>query len=163
MPQNEGKKFEEDFKKSVPKEYWLYRFRDGTGNFAGGKNENVRFQATNICDFEVVTNELVFLLELKSYKGASISFEGIRSNQINQMSEIDHKKIKAYFILNFREKEKTFAIEAKKLKEFMETTDRKSIPLQWCVDNGIQIIGEKKKVRFKYNLNNFFDEASKIS
>jgi recombination protein U len=159
--QNEGKKFEEDFKKSVPKEYWIYRFRDGTGNFGGTKNENVRFQASNICDFEVVTDKFVFLLELKSYKGASISFEAIRDNQIKQMSEIEHSKIKAYFILNFREKEKTYAIEAKKLKEFIESSDRKSIPIQWCIDNGIQIKSAKKKARYSYDLTEFFKEVSK--
>lgn len=163
MPQNEGKKFEDDFKKSVPQEYWIYRFRDGTGNFGGTKNENVRFQASNICDFEVVTDKYVFLLELKSYKGASISFEGIRDNQIKQMSEIDHEKIKAYFILNFREKEKTFAVEAKKLKEYIENADRGSIPIQWCIDNGIKIDGEKKRTRFRYNLKEFFNRAAQVS
>lgn len=156
---NEGKKFEEDFKKSVPKEYWIYRFRDGTGNFNGTKNENVRFQASNICDFEVVTDKYVFLLELKSYTGARISFDGIRDNQIKQMSGIDHQKIKPYFIFNFREKEKTYAVRAKDVRIFMESTDRKSIPIQWCEDFGIEIIGTKKKVRYSYYLKEFFETA----
>ena len=45
----------------------------------------------------------------------------------------------------------------------MENADRKSIPIQWCIDNGINISGEKKKVRFRYDLNKFFEEVSKIN
>lgn len=161
--QNEGKFFEKDIKDSMPKEHWLYRFKDGTGNFGGTKNENVRFQATNICDFITMTDEYLFLLELKSHKGSSIPFSCIRKNQIEEMSKIDHKKIKTYFIFNFREKEKTYGIEAKKLKEYMKNTDRKSIPLAWCEENGIYIDSEKKKVRYKYLLNDFFNKASEIN
>jgi recombination protein U len=158
--QNEGKLFEQDIKKSVSSEYWLYRFKDGTGNFAGGKNENVRFQATNICDFLVMTNEYLFLLELKSHKGTSIPFNCIRENQIEEMSKIEHLRVKSYFILNFRDKEKTYGIEAKKLKEYIEISDRKSVPFDWCRQNGIEITGERKKVRYKYNMNKFFNEIS---
>lgn len=155
---NEGKKFEEDIKSSVPQGYWIYRFKDGTGNFGGTKNENVRFQASNICDFEVMTEDYLFLLELKSHKGASIGFNCIRDNQIKEMTSIEHKKIKAYFVINFRDKERTFAIAAKELKNFMETANRKSIPLAWCEDNGIEIVGTKKKVRWKYDLETFFNQ-----
>lgn len=160
MPKNEGKKFEENIKKSVPKECWLYRFKDGTGNFAGEKNQNVRFQASNICDFLTMTNEYLFLLELKSHQGSSIGFNCIRDNQLKEMTNIEHKKIKAYFILNFRDKEKTYAIEAKELKEYIETAERKSIPFDWCRQNGIEIESEKKKVHYRYNLEKFFEEAS---
>jgi recombination protein U len=105
-----------------------------------------------------MTNEHLFLLELKSHKGVSIGFNCIRDSQLKEMSEIEHKKIKAYFIFNFREKEKTFAIEAKKLRAYIENTDRKSIPIQWCIDNGIKISGEKKKVRWGYDLERFFKQ-----
>lgn len=105
----------------------------------------------------VVTNEYLFLLELKSHKGTSLPFSCIRKNQIEQMANIDHKKIKAYFIINFREKEKTYAVEAKKLKEYMESTERKSIPIQWCIDNGIMITGIKKKVKYRYLLDDFLN------
>ena len=85
---NPGKVFEEDIKKSVPKEYWIYRFKDGTANFSGSKNENVRFQAHNICDFMIMTKENLILLELKSHKGSSIPFSCIRKNQIEEMTKI---------------------------------------------------------------------------
>jgi len=159
MAQSEGKRFEEDIKKSVPSGYFYYRFKDGTGNFNGAKNENVRFQAKNICDCEVFTEEYLFLIELKSHLGTSIPFACIRNNQIEEMAKIEHKKIKPYFIFNFRDKEKTYAIEAQKIKEFMETAKSKSFPIKWCEENGIEIIGTKKKVRYSYNLEKFFNEA----
>lgn len=154
---NPGKAFEEDIKKSVSKDCWVYRFKDGTANFSGQKNENVRFQAKNICDFQVMTNEYLFLLELKSHTKVSIGFSCIRENQVKQMSEIDHPKIKTYFIFNFRDLEKTFAIEAKKVKEYMETAKRNSFPFVWCEENGIEISSIKNRTRYKYDLEKFFE------
>lgn len=154
---NAGKAFEEDFKKSVPEECWVYRFKDGTANFSGAKNENVRFQAQNICDFMVMARDNLLLLELKSHAGASIPFSCIRKNQIEEMTKIKHPKIKAYFILNFRDNERTYAILATDLKEYMNNTERKSVPISWCLENGVEIESQKKKVRFRYNLTKFFN------
>lgn len=156
---NPGKAFEEDIKKSVPEWCWIYRFKDGTANFTGNKNENVRFQAQNICDFMVMSKDTLLLLELKSHAGASVPFTCIRKNQIEDMTKVNHPKIKTYFVFNFRDMEKTFAIKAKELKEYMETTTRKSIPFKWCLENGIEITAKKKKVRFGYHLEQFFLEA----
>lgn len=154
---NIGKIFEEEIKKSVPQGYFYYRFKDNAASF--GTGEGTRFTSHNICDC-MVMGEYLYLLELKSHKGSSIPFNCIRKNQIEEMSKVLHQKIKPYFILNFREKEKTFAIEAKELKNFMETTERKSIPFDWCLKNGIEIIGTKKKVKYNYNLKEFFDTTS---
>lgn len=158
VKKNPGKVFEEDFKKSVPEDCWIYRFKDGTANFDGQKNENVRFQAKNICDFQVMTKDNLFLLELKSHANVSIGFDCIRDNQVNEMTKIDHPRIKAYFIFNFRDMEKTFAIEATKIKEYMETATRKSFPFTWCEENGIEIKGIKKRTRWKYDLEKFFND-----
>ncbi|HIG0360431.1 Holliday junction resolvase RecU [Clostridium botulinum] len=152
MPSNPGKKFEEDIKKSVPNWCWIYRFKDGTANFAGTKNENVRFQAHNICDFMIMAKERLFLLELKSHKGASIPFNCVRKTQLREMAEINYSNIKAFFLFNFRDKERTYAIGAITLKKFIENADRKSIPINWCKDNGIEITSEKKRSRFRYDL-----------
>lgn len=152
MAKNPGKAFEEDIKKSVPDWCWIYRFKDGTANFAGEKNQNVRFQAHNICDFMVMANERLYLLELKSHKGASIPFSCIRPKQLEEMAEITHPNITAFFLLNFRDIERTYAVRAGELKKFIETTDRKSVPIQWCIDQGIEIPSERKRIRFRYNL-----------
>lgn len=152
---NIGKIFEEEIKKSIPEGYYYYRFKDNAASF--GTGEGTRFTSHNICDCMVMGEKYLYLLELKCHKGSSIPFNCIRKNQIEEMSKVFHNKIKLYFILNFREKEKTFAVEAKKLKEYMETTDRKSIPIDWCRENGIEIIGTKKKVKYNYDLKEFFN------
>lgn len=157
---NEGKKFEEDFKKSIPEKYFVYRFKDGTANFNGTKNENVRFQAHNICDFEVFAENKLFLFELKSYKGASIPLSGIRKTQLEEMLKAsNYKNIEPYFILNYRALESVYAIKVQTLQEFIEKAKRKSIPIKWCIENGIEIIGVKKKVRFRYELEKFFKDV----
>ena len=154
MAQSEGKRFEEDFHKSIPYDYWFYRFKDNASSFSGG--ENTRFTTSNICDCEVMADKYLFLIELKSHLGVSIPFTCIRNNQIEEMSKIEHNRIKPYFIFNFRDKEKTYAIYAKKIKMFIELGERKSIPIAWCEENGIEIESIKKKVRYKYNLEKFF-------
>lgn len=156
MAKNEGKLFEEDIKKSIPEGYWFYRFKDGTGNFGGTKNENVRFQAHNISDCEVMGKKYLFILELKSHKGASIPFNCIRDTQLKEMSEINHELVKAYFIFNYRDLESTFAIDVQTVKKYIKEADRKSIPIKWAIENGIEITSTKKKIRFKYDLENFF-------
>lgn len=154
---NEGKKFEEDFKKSIPEKYFVYRFKDGTANFNGTKNENVRFQAHNICDFEVFAEDKLFLFELKSYKGASIPLSGIRKTQLEEMLKAsNYKNIEPYFLLNFRPLEKVYAIRVQNVQVFIEKAERKSIPVKWCIENGIEIKGVKKKVRFSYDLEELF-------
>lgn len=156
---NPGKVFEEDIKKSVPKEYWIYRFKDGTANFSGSKNENVRFQAHNICDFMIMTKENLILLELKSHKGSSIPFSCIRKNQIEEMTKIEHSKIKSYFLLNFRDSENTYAVLATVLKKYIENSNRKSVPISWCEENGVKIMAIKKKIRYEYLIKDFLDKA----
>lgn len=146
-----GKQFEEDFKKSVPSNCWIYRFKDGTANFNGARNENVRFQAYNICDFLVMSNRLN-LFELKSHKGQSIPFSAIRLKQVEELSKIQHEKINSYFVFNFRDFANTYCVQATKVKEFMETSTRKSIPLSWCEEHGIKIEQQKKKVTWRYDL-----------
>ncbi|HII4524294.1 TPA: Holliday junction resolvase RecU [Clostridium perfringens] len=94
---NEGKKFEEDFKKSIPEKYFVYRFK-----------------AHNICDFEVFAEDKLFLFEIKSYKGASIPLSGIRKTQLEEMLKAsNYKNIEPYFLLNFRWLEKVYAIRVR--------------------------------------------------
>ncbi|WP_024613635.1 Holliday junction resolvase RecU [Clostridium sp. Ade.TY] len=154
---NEGKRFEEDFKKSIPEKYFIYRFKDGTANFKGTKNENVRFQAHNICDFQVFAENKLFLLELKSYNGVSIPLSGIRKTQLEEMLKAsNYKNIEPYFMFNFRPLQKIYTVKVENVQEFVTKAERKSIPVKWCIENGIEIEGVKKKVRFRYELERFF-------
>lgn len=158
---NEGKRFEEDFIKSFPLDVFTYRLRDSAGAW-GGDNKNTRFTASNICDFICHNHhkgETIFM-ELKSTKQKSLPFSNMKNNQIIGLYNASkYKGIKAYFIINFRVVEETYAIEAIKVKEFIETSDRKSIPIQWCVENGEKIEQKKKISRYSYNLVNFLGQT----
>lgn len=154
---NEGKKFEEDFKKSIPSWCWCNRYKDGTANIGNVKNEKVRFQAHNVCDFEVFAENKLFLLELKSYNGVSIPLSGIRKTQLEEMLKAsNYKNIEPYFMLNFRPLQKVYAVKVENVQDFIKKAERKSIPVKWCIENGIEIEVIKKKVRFRYELDNFF-------
>lgn len=161
---NEGKKFEEDIKKSVPDYAWIYRLKDGSANIGTSsinKNSKVRFQCYNISDFLLMGKEYLIILELKSHKGKSIPFSCIRNTQITEMEKIHHKKIKCYFLFNFSELSETYAIDSHKIAEYMKTSNRKSFAYDWCVQNGISITSKKKRTRFTYDLDSFLNEIEK--
>lgn len=159
MPKNIGKVFEEEFKDSVSNEHWYYRFKDGTAAYNRDiTNKSIRFQATNICDCQVMANDKLFLIELKNTKGASLPFSNIKANQVEGLSSINHRNIKGYFIVCFRDKEKCYAVEAKKVKEFIDKATSRSIPQVWFKANAIEILMIKKKVKYKYNLEVLFQE-----
>ena len=157
---NEGKKFEEDFKKSVPLDFFYYRLRDNAASFSGG--DNVRFTSHNICDCLIMAKDKLYLLELKSHKGSSLPLNCIRPNQLEGLVKAEsYKNVYAAFVINFRDKEKTFIISANKLYEFIGNTTRKSIPIKFIESNGKEIRSERKKVRYRYDLE-FLKELEEI-
>ena len=97
-------------------------------------------------------------MELKSHKGASLPLSAIRKNQIDGMAKVNHPKMKAIFIINFRDKEKTYAIDADKLREFIQHSERKSIPISFLEESGTEIEAHKKKVHYRYDLEKYFQE-----
>ena len=148
---NDGKKFEEDFKKSMDKyNIWNYRLRDSSGSWSNSNGS--RFTPKNICDYIAYNNGGLYLLELKSHKGSSLPFAAISDYQLKGLSNIDYFGIKAYFIINMRDKRKTYAIEALKIKTYIETSDRKSIPISFMDSEGIEIKGIKKRSRYEYDV-----------
>lgn len=160
MAKNAGKQFEEDIKASIPKtqDFFYYRFIDNAASFSGG--DNVRFTSHNLCDCMTMTKDKLYLMELKSHKGTSLPLSAIRKNQIEGMAKVNHPKMKAIFIINFRDKEKTYAIDADKLQEFIQHTERKSIPLSFLEEVGTEIEAHKKKVHYRYDLEKYFQEES---
>ena len=148
---NEGKKFEEDFKKSMDKyNIWSYRLRDSSGSWSNSKGS--RFTPKNICDYIAYNNWGLYLLELKSHKGSSLPFAAISDYQLKRLSSIDYLGIKAYFIINMRDKGETYAIEALKIKNYIETSGRKSIPISFMENEGIEIKGTKRRTRYEYDV-----------
>jgi recombination protein U len=153
---NAGKNFEKDFISSVPDTVFHYRFKDGTAAW-GGSSDNVRFQHNNICDFLLYDGRLL-LLELKSHKGKSIPFNCIRETQLEQLSRADNfKGIIPGLIFNFRDTAQTYFVHIRHVYYYYHHADRKSFPLDWVQENGIEIKGELKKVHYKYYVNEFLE------
>jgi recombination protein U len=156
MAKSVGKFFEADFKNSIPENVYHYRLKDGTAGFAGQKNENVRFQATNDFDFFVHADTKLFGLELKSVADKRLPFSNIKKNQWEGLHKISlYKNCYGYFLVNFRSVEKTYAIEISDMMFFRDNTTKKSINVDDCNKIG-KLIPQKKKVsRYTYNLEKF--------
>ena len=151
---NNGKRFEQDFKKSVPKSVYYYRFRDGTS--AWDKSESTRFQMDNICDCFLFERGALYLLELKSNNGKSIPYAQILKGkkkpfkQIDEMISASQFGINAGFVIKLNGE--TYYIDVESVDQFIKTSDRKSIPLKFLQDNGIFIPRVKLKVNYKYDI-----------
>lgn len=155
----EGKQFEQDFKNSIPKHYWSYRFKDGTANWDNGDKSNTRFQHKNICDTLIFVIQTLFLLELKSTKSKSLPFSMIRDNQIKELDEASKfKGIVAGLVVNFRSVNETYFLPITGLKYYMDTLDSKYIPLSIFRENCYQIHQVQLKVHFRYDIEMFVEK-----
>lgn len=154
--QKVGKQFEKDFKDSIPDDVFYYRFKDGTAGFSGTKNENVRFQSKNICDCMLFHRGVLCLLELKTVKGKSFSFNNVRDNQIKELEKSTYFGIIAGFIINFRDLEKTIFIEVNEFIDMMNRSSKKSFnqdDLQF--HKYTEISSKKLKVHYRYDIEKF--------
>ncbi|MGE6227563.1 hypothetical protein [Paenibacillus chitinolyticus] len=182
MSANEGKQFEEDWKGSYGKTPYFYmRLRDSAKWVQG---QGASFTPENPCDSVMHTMPFIWLLELKSTKGASISFfpntpwikppeaKGERDIKTNQVKELmkaaAHEGVIAGLVLNFRERNlKTKKVEAatyfvhiNDFTSFAVETGKSSISLDDCEKIGVWIPHEKKRVHYRYDINQFVDVAA---
>lgn len=144
MAKGIGKIFEEEIKASFPPEFYVERYKDDTAGFYG---------ISNPADFRLYKYPYTFLVELKTHKGKSIPLEAIRPNQIQGMYKaVQYKGIYAGFLLNFRDLEETYYIAVQDMVTYINSTERKSIPVDWCRETGVRIEQKKKRTRYTYNL-----------
>lgn len=147
MPDNGkgiGKIFEAEIKASFPPEFFVERYKDDTAGFYG---------VSNPADYRLYKYPLTFLLELKTHKGKSIPLAKIRDNQVQGMYKASqYKGVYGGFILNYRDLEETYYISVEQMVGFINSQERKSIPVEWCRDNGTKIAQQKKRVRYSYDL-----------
>lgn len=161
---NLGKIFEQNFRKSVPddRRVYYYRLKDSASSYYGG-NSNLRFSQNNIADaFLFYVGEyadLLFILEYKSHKGKSLPLTCIRKNQYEEMLEASKKsKVLPLLIVFFSDIERCFALTIEEFDKFVKNTDRKSIPLEYFENYGIEIETTKLKTNYRYNVLKFLDD-----
>ena len=147
MAKNMGKVFEEEIKASIPPDFYTERYKDDTAGFYG---------VSNPADYRLYKYPYTFLLELKTHKGKSLPIDKIKENQIQGMYKaVQHRGIYAGFLINFRELEETYYIAVQDVVDFINSKERKSIPVEWCRETGVKIEQQKKRVRYTYDLSSW--------
>ena len=156
---NSGKRFEQCFRKSVPKNIFYYRLKDSSNTWSNG--DKTRFTNTNICDSIMFDGFYLYMLELKSTKGKSLPYSNIREHQINDLLWCDtFNNIISGLVIEFSNYNECYFIEISQFKEFKESSNRKSLPIDFCKKKGIKIDVEKLKVNKKYNIEKFIYECA---
>ena len=160
---NEGKRFEDCFNKSVPKEYFCYRLRDAGG---WSNADNTRFTPSNMCDFIMYAKGRIFLLELKSVKEKSLSYGNIgklengKIKKTSVLAEEGKKKGVVFgYIINYRGANKTYFVSADKLAYRMLNNTKKSLNLKECEEIGVLVEQTLKRVNYVYNVDKFIEEV----
>lgn len=155
---NSGKRFEQNWKNSIPKDIFYYRFRDGSSSWGG--NDKVRFQQTNICDCLMFDGDYLYLLELKSTKGKSLPFNNIKKHQIDDLLwASEYANTICGLVIEFSELMECYFIEINQFKTFYDSTNRKSIPVDYLRKKGIKIDTEKKKINSKFDVKKFINDV----
>lgn len=172
MAKNEGKKFEEDFSSSVPSYCYVHRLRDSAQSY--NNNEETSFSWDNECDFFVFNDEtrIFYAIECKStkYKSMSVQLnEDDKSSKMVKLHQIESlKKISKYkntvagLLLNFRDEnndnQRTYFIDIKNFIGMMNQINKKSFNELdlLTVGKAIKIQGEKKRTRYRWNLEGLF-------
>lgn len=158
MALNSGKRFEQNFKNSVPSDVFYYRLRDGSSSW--DKSNKTRFQQTNICDCILFNGNYLFTLELKSTKAKSLSYTNIKKHQIDDLLWCNnYANIISGFVIEFDSLNECYFIEINDFKEFYYASNRKSLPIDFCREKGLKIDIKNMKVNRKFNIEKFLKDV----
>lgn len=172
---NIGKRFESNFRVSVPDDVLYYRLKDAAqsfGNVTGGTN-NLRFSAKNPCDCFLFKQPTLYALEMKSVGTTSISFERTRQDkgvihyhQIQGLKQFaQYKGVLAGFVLNFRHKDNTevcYFLEIHDFEKMIDSISKKSFNEKDLNKyNPLIIENQQLKVNYRYNVSKFIQDTQK--
>lgn len=156
---NLGKKFEQQWRESSPlgNNIFYYRFKDGTASW-NKNNNNVRFQAKNICDCMTFYNGKLFLNELKSHKGKSLPLNCIRKNQREAMYDASLKdNVYCNIIVFFSDLERCFSLDIQDLVDYMDSETSKSIPIAYFEQYGREIKVNKLRTNYRFDIESWLN------
>lgn len=173
MATNVGKKFEQDFKNSLPFYVLPIRLPDPPQAFA--KRSDTRFSHKNPCDYILYDSKHRILIpsELKTTKYRSMSFDDIncgdkQNNMIHKHQILGLKKFSEYdyviagFFFNFRSEEHDIErLYFQRIEDFLNMIsdiNKKSFnEIDLCYHNAVKIKGEKKRTRYCWNMDEFIE------
>ena len=171
--ENYGKRFEEDFSSSVPSCCYVHRLRDSAQSY--NNSEETSFSWDNECDFFVFNDEtrIFYAVECKStkYKSMTVQLDKddkskkmVKLHQIESLEKISkYRNTVARLLLNFHDEnndnQRTYFIDIKNFVNMMKQINKKSFNELdlLTIGKAIKIRGEKKRTRYRWNLDEFFE------
>lgn len=157
---NEGKKFEQDIKKSIPDDAYYKRMPDASIGFDIA-NSPQRFAPKSPFDCLVYKSPHLHIWELKSTNSGRVSFAGsspmIKKHQIEELTKAAQYDIKSGFLINFRDTGGTYFVPISSFEAFRIMTEKKSVNEKDMDQIGIEIPHRKLKVNYRYDLNILLD------
>lgn len=169
---NTGKVFEADFRTSLPSHVLIVRLNDSPQAFS--KSKLTRFTCRTPCDFILFDGKTLYPVELKTTKYRSISFENINDDddqnkmvhkhQILGLTEFSkYENVKAGFFFDFRDEEndceRCYFQRIEDFNNMVKQINKKSFNELdlLTVGKAIKIQGEKKRTRYRWKLDKFFE------
>lgn len=167
--QNEGKRFENAFIKSVPDYCWHKRLNDNAASW--GNSTETRFASTNECDFllfdcntrtlsaielKTTSGSLTYWREDFEEKGKKKNYQ-IKKNQILGLEKWSKYLMNCGLIINFRNKDnRTFYIPINEFIKYTSTLNKKSINIDDVLNmNPIEIENTLMRTNYKYDIDKF--------
>ena len=106
----------------------------------GAKITHAYFEEQSTTDYNGVYKGRYIDFEAKNTRNkTSFPLGNITPHQIDHLKRVIAHGGIAFFIINFESLQKVYLLDAKYVIEFYENGDRKSIPYQCFVDNGLEI------------------------
>lgn len=175
IAQNEGKRFENAFVKSIPDYVLVKRLNDNASAWSGGTN--TRFSSNNECDYILFNDNTgtFYGLELKTTKEKSLTFwrEDFKDKTKKQNFQIRKCQIQGLekwskhfgvfgFIINFRNcNNKTYFVAIDEFLDYTSALSKKSINIDDVLKmNPIEIENNIIRTNYKYNIEKFLKETA---
>ena len=156
---NQGKKFEQNFAKSVPKNVYFMRIKDTVSSYSHGDGSS--FTSNNPFDCFMLYNGFFLPMELKSSKEDRFSVQieegktgyDIKLHQIKSLTQANNfDNVIAGFVLDFR-CGNTYWISILDFNRCLADTGKKSINSKDVEShNGIIISKKIIRVNYKYDI-----------
>lgn len=172
MSKNSGKQFEKDFSSSIPSYCYVHRLRDSAQSY--NKSKQTSFTWDNECDFFIwdSNKHIFYAAECKTTKYKSMSVQLDKEDESSKMVKLHQieslTKISKYngaiagLFLNFRDEkndtQRLYFMNIIDFNEMMKKINKVSFnEMDVLLHNGIKISGNKKRIHFNWNLDEFFE------
>ena len=165
MSVNRGKQFEDIIQKAMEevKDTVVVRLHDQTTGFAGSKNP---------CDYVVFHSPLFYAIECKSVHGNTLPFSNITDYQWQSLLEMSNnsnvvagilcwwvdKDVTRFIPIHLLEDKKKCGFKSIRYDDDLKIMHLGSSRVYSCVD----ITGNKKRVFFEYDVEQFFNNMERI-